>query len=142
MAYNRCVLHGNLCKDVELLNTNNGGIYLRNTIAIQRSYAKEGQERQSDFINIVAYGKSAEFIQKFFQKGDPILIEGRIQTGSYDKEDGTKVYTTDVVAERIYFAGTRKAINNASEIPTEFTHTSSAVINTNDFTSTSDDLPF
>ena len=68
MAINKIILQGNLCKDVELLQTNNGGTYLRNTIASQRNYAKEGQEKQSDFVSILAYGKTAEFIRKLFQK--------------------------------------------------------------------------
>ena len=68
MALNRALIQGNLCKDVELLKTNNDGIYLRNTIASQRNYVKEGQERQSDFIGILAYGKTAEHISKYFKK--------------------------------------------------------------------------
>lgn len=68
MSLNRCMLQGNLCKDVELLQTNNGGTYLRNTIAAQRNYVKENEEKQSDFVSIVAYGKNAEFLQKYFKK--------------------------------------------------------------------------
>ncbi len=68
MALNKCIIQGNLCKDIELLTTNNGGTYLRNTIACQRNYSKDNEEKQSDFINIVAYGKTAEFISKFFTK--------------------------------------------------------------------------
>jgi len=112
MALNKCIIQGNLCKDIELLTTNNGGTYLRNTIACQRNYSRENEEKQSDFINIVTYGKTAEFISKYFQKGSQILIEGRIQTGSYEKQDGTKVYTTDIVVERVFFCGTKKQENN------------------------------
>ena len=108
MALNKVTLQGNIVRDLELLQTANGGTYLRNSIACQRNYAKEGMEKQTDFINILAYGKTAEFIQKFFSKGKQILIEGRIQTGSYDKEDGTKVYTTDVIVEEITFIGSKK----------------------------------
>ena len=114
MALNRCTIQGNLCRDVELSQTSNGGTYLRNTIACQRNYSKEGQEKQSDFINIVAYGKSAEFIKNYFTKGSQILIEGRIQTGSYEKQDGTKAYTTDVIVEHIYFCGSKKQDNNSN----------------------------
>ena len=148
MALNRCTIQGNLCRDVELSQTNNGGTYLRNTIACQRNYSKEGQEKQSDFINIVAYGKSAEFIKNYFTKGSQILIEGRIQTGSYEKQDGTKAYTTDVIVEHIYFCGSKKQENNSNNFE-------QAMSNANmDFTTTSvdnvsgnlslapDDLPF
>lgn len=117
MALNKVTLQGNIVRDIELLQTNNGGTYLKNSIACQRNYAKEGMEKQTDFINILAYGKTAEFIQKFFSKGKQILIEGRIQTGSYDKEDGTKVYTTDVIVEQVYFCGSKKE-ETKSDIPT------------------------
>ena len=148
MALNRCTIQGNLCRDVELSQTSNGGTYLRNTIACQRNYSKEGQEKQSDFINIVAYGKSAEFIKNYFSKGSQILIEGRIQTGSYEKQDGTKAYTTDVIVEHIYFCGSKKQNNNSnnfeqamSNANMEFTTTS--IDNVSDSLSlASDDLPF
>lgn len=68
MALNTTILQGNLCKDVELLNTNNGGTYLRNTLAVSRNYVKSGEERQSDFISILAYGKVAEHIANFYKK--------------------------------------------------------------------------
>lgn len=148
MALNRCTIQGNLCRDVELSQTSNGGTYLRNTIACQRNYSKEGQEKQSDFINIIAYGKSAEFIKNYFSKGSQILIEGRIQTGSYEKQDGTKAYTTDVIVEHIYFCGSKKQNNNSnnfeqamSNANMEFTTTS--IDNVSDSLSlASDDLPF
>lgn len=148
MALNRCTIQGNLCRDVELSQTSNGGTYLRNTIACQRNYSKEGQEKQSDFINIVAYGKSAEFIKNYFTKGSQILIEGRIQTGSYEKQDGTKAYTTDVIVEHIYFCGSKKQENNSSNFEqamsnanVEFTTTSVDNVSGN-LSLNSDDLPF
>lgn len=148
MALNRCTIQGNLCRDVELSQTSNGGTYLRNTIACQRNYSKEGQEKQSDFINIVAYGKSAEFIKNYFSKGSQILIEGRIQTGSYEKQDGTKAYTTDVIVEHIYFCGSKKQENNSnnfeqamSNANMDFTTTSVDDVSGN-LSLSSDDLPF
>ena len=148
MALNRCTIQGNLCRDVELSQTSNGGIYLRNTIACQRNYSKEGQEKQSDFINIVAYEKSAEFIKNYFTKGSQILIEGRIQTGSYEKQDGTKAYTTDVIVEHIYFCGSKKQENNSnnfeqamSNANMEFTTTSVDNVSGN-LSLSPDDLPF
>ena len=148
MALNRCTIQGNLCRDVELSQTSNGGTYLRNTIACQRNYSKEGQEKQSDFINIVAYGKSAEFIKNYFSKGSQILIEGRIQTGSYEKQDGTKAYTTDVIVEHIYFCGSKKQENNSNNFEQamnnanmEFTTTSVDDVSGN-LSLSPDDLPF
>lgn len=141
MALNKVTLQGNIVKDIELLQTTNGGTYLKNSIACQRNYAKEGMEKQTDFINILAYGKTAEFIQKHFCKGKQILIEGRIQTGSYDKEDGTKVYTTDVIVEQVYFCG-KKEETKSSE-PTVAGFEQAMAQNGMEFTSNNnDDLPF
>jgi len=139
MALNRAMLQGNLCKDVELLQTSNGGTYLRNTIASQRNYAREGEEKQSDFISILAYGKTAEFIKNWFNKGSQILVEGRIQTGSYDKDDGTKVYTTDLIVEHVYFCGSKQS--NSSESFSEFAKDNDVSINEVDG-SKANDLPF
>lgn len=139
MALNKVMIQGNICKDVELLNTNNGGTYLRNTVAVSRNYVKENEERQSDFISIIAYGKQAEFISKFFQKGSPILIEGEIRTGNYEKDDGTKVYTTDVIVNKTYFVGNKR--DNNSDAKQEETKSDMSaeleVKNPSDFT-----LPF
>ena len=140
MSLNRCTIQGNLCRDIELLPTNNGGLYTRNTIACQRNYAREGQEKESDFINIVAYGKSAEFLKNYFNKGSQILIEGRIQTGSYDKDDGTKIYTTDVIVEHIYFCGSKKQENGQSDFETAMNN-NNVPFTTNESLK-SDDLPF
>ena len=141
MALNKVTLQGNIVRDIELLQTTNGGTYLKNSIACQRNYAKEGMEKQTDFINILAYGKTAEFIQKHFCKGKQILIEGRIQTGSYDKEDGTKVYTTDVIVEQVYFCGKKEETKSNESTVAGFEQAMAQ--NGMEFTSnSSDDLPF
>ena len=137
MAINKMILQGNLCRDVELLQTNNGGTYLKNSIACQRNYSKEGEEKQSDFINVLAYGKTAEFIQKYFTKGSQILVEGRIQTGSYSKDDGTKVYTTDLIIEHVYFCGNKSQQSSNGNLE-EFMQNLGVEFNT----AKSDDLPF
>jgi single-strand DNA-binding protein len=141
MALNKVTLQGNIARDIELLQTNNGGVYLKNSIACQRNYAKEGMEKQTDFISILAYGKTAEFLQKNFSKGKQILIEGRIQTGNYDKEDGTKVYTTDVIVEQVYFCGKKEETKSE---PTVAGFEQAMAQSGMDFTTnnSSDDLPF
>lgn len=136
MALNKIILQGNICRDVQLSNTNNGGTYLRNTIAVSRNYVKEGEERQSDFISILAYGKTAEHISKYFQKGSQILIEGELRAGSYDKEDGTKVYTTDVICNQVYFVGQKKDNNTSSQTTTSSTNELPTI------TTFNDELPF
>lgn len=116
---NRVILKGRVAKDPDVKTTQSGQTFTRLTIAVDR-YTKAGEERKADFINCTAWGKTAEFIGKYFVKGQEILAEGRIQTGSYEK-DGKKVYTTDVVIDRVEFCGKAVAKNatttNAEEVP-------------------------
>lgn len=105
---NKVILSGRLTRDPEVRYANSGTSTARLSIACDRKFKNEGQPT-ADFISCVAFGKTAEFIEKYFTKGAGIEIEGRIQTGSYDK-DGTKVYTTDVVIENVEFPkGSSKA---------------------------------
>ena len=77
----------------------------RFSIAIDRRRGKDGEEQGADFPNIVVFGKQGENCGAYLSKGSQVAIQGRIQTGSYTKQDGTKVYTTDVVADRVEFLG-------------------------------------
>ena len=83
--------------------TNNNIAYARFTLVVNRNFKNANGERQADFINCVAYRKTAELINQYTNKGDLLGTEGRIQTGSYTASDGSKKYTTDVVIENIYF---------------------------------------
>ena len=83
--------------------TNNNIAYARFTLVVNRNFKNANGERQADFINCVAYRKTAELINQYTNKGDLLGVEGRIQTGSYTASDGSKKYTTDVVIENIYF---------------------------------------
>ena len=80
----------------------------RYTLAVDRKYTK-GEEKQTDFINCVCFGKSAEFAEKYVKKGTKLIVIGRIQTGSYTNKDGQKVYTTDVIAEDQEFAESKSS---------------------------------
>lgn len=80
----------------------------RFSIAIDRRRGKDGEERGADFPNVVVFGRQAENAGKYLTKGRQVAIEGRLQTGSYEKQDGTKVYTTDVIADRIEYLGGQK----------------------------------
>lgn len=80
----------------------------RYTLAVERRYKREG-EQNADFISCVAFGKNAEFTEKYLKQGTKIAIVGRIQTGNYTNKDGVKVYTTDVVVEEQEFAGSNKS---------------------------------
>lgn len=107
-----CVeLMGRLVADPDIRYTNGGLTVAKFRVACDRRYKKEGSDQTADFISCVAFGKTAEFIEKYFSKGKRIVVEGRIQTGSYEKEDGSKVYTTDVVAENVEFAESANASN-------------------------------
>ena len=99
---NNVQLVGNICRDPELRQNGDRSV-TRFTIACQRTYKNAEGKYESDFISCVSFGKTAEFISKYFAKGNKIGIIGEIRTGSYTKEDGTKVYTTDVVANSAEF---------------------------------------
>ena len=96
---NKIVLSGNLTKSIEIRYTTNGLAIANFTIAVKR----ETQEDETDFINCVAYGKTAELVGKYLDKGSKVLVEGRIQTGSYVNKEGKKVYITDVVVDKVEF---------------------------------------
>lgn len=99
---NKVSLLGRICNDLELKETGENK-YIRFSLAVNRRYENEDGKRDADFISCVAWNGSAETITKYFKKGSQIGINGRIQTGSYDKEDGTKAYTTDVIVEDFDF---------------------------------------
>lgn len=104
---NKVVLMGRLTKDPEVRYSTgeNATAIARFTVAVNRRFKNAEGNYDADFINCVAFGKSAEFIEKYFAKGSMIALSGRIQTGSYTNKDGVKVYTTDVVVEDTEFAG-------------------------------------
>jgi single-strand DNA-binding protein len=106
---NKAILMGRLTKDPELRYTNASNTAVCSfTLAIDRRFSKQGEERQSDFIPIVVWGKTAEFCGKYFQKGRQVAVVGRIQTRSWDDAEGKKHYATEVVAEEAYFADSKR----------------------------------
>ena len=105
---NKVILIGRLVRDSETRYTSNNMMVLRNAVAVDRRTKQDGQPT-ADFINITAFGKTAEFISNYFSKGKRLAITGRIQTGSYDNADGKKVYTTDVIVEEVEFVESKKS---------------------------------
>ena len=99
---NKVELLGRMCADLELKEAGENK-YTRFSLAVNRKYTNEEGERDADFISCVAWNKTAENLVKFFKKGNQIALTGRIQTGSYDREDGSKAYTTDVIIEEFDF---------------------------------------
>lgn len=109
---NRVVLVGRLTKDPELRYTPAGVANARFTLAVSRPFANQQGEREADFINCVVWRKQAENTANYLKKGSLAGIEGRIQTGSYEGQDGKRVYTTDVIADSVQFLEPRGQ-NNA-----------------------------
>lgn len=116
---NRVTLIGRLTKDPDVRR--GAASVARYTLAVDRKYKSDGQPT-ADFINIVAFGKNADFVEKYLHKGTKIALTGRIQTGSYTNKDGQKVFTTDVVAEDHEFvekreSGANQTSNDFMQIP-------------------------
>ena len=111
---NKALLAGRLTRDPEMKYSTgtNATAITRFSIAVSRKFKNAEGNYESDFINCVAFGKTAEFISKYFSKGSMIGICGRIQTGNYINNDGVKVYTTDVVVEDAEFLESKKSQNN------------------------------
>ncbi len=106
---NKVILMGRLTRDPELRYTaTNTNAVASFALAVNRKFVKQGEERQADFINIVAWGKTAEFCSKYFKKGQQVAVSGRLQTRTWDDQDGKKRYATEVVAEDVYFADSKK----------------------------------
>lgn len=110
---NRVVLVGRLTKDPELRYSPNGIASCRFQVAVNRTFQNQQGEREADFISCVAWRKQAENLANFQRKGNLIGLEGRIQTGSYEGQDGKRVFTTDVVADSIQFLEPRNSAGSS-----------------------------
>ena len=110
---NRVILMGRLTRDAEIRYSQgeSSTAIARFSLAVDRRFRRDNEEQTADFINCVAFGRTAEFLERFGRKGTKFVLEGRIQTGSYTNKDGQRVYTTDVVAENVEFAESK---NNSS----------------------------
>ena len=105
---NRVVLMGRITQDLTLKQTQSGTATLSFTVAVERSFTKQGEERQADFISCVAWRQQAEFISKYFSKGRMIALEGNLRTRTYDDKNGSKHYVTEVYADSVSFTGEPK----------------------------------
>ncbi len=106
---NRVILIGNLTKDPELSTTNSGINYCRFTLAVPKRFVGSAGERDAEFINIVVWRTQADNCHKYLKKGSKAGVVGSIQTRSYDAQDGTKRYVTEVVADEVEFLSSRSA---------------------------------
>ena len=113
---NRVELVGRLTAKPELRYTGSNVPFARFTVAINRTFNNANGERETDFINCITWRKQAENLCQYQDKGSLISVEGRIQTGSYDAQDGSKRYTTDVVADSIQFLGAKGSNQNTNDV--------------------------
>lgn len=113
---NKVILMGRLTRDPDIRYSQGSEpmAIARFTLAVDRRYKKDN-EQTADFISCVAFGRQGEFIEKYAHQGTKLVVEGRIQTGSYTNKDGNKVYTTDVVVENCEFAESKVAASNSQE---------------------------
>ena len=124
---NNVTLCGRLTAKPELKTTPNGKNVTSFSVAVDRDFKNNG-EKQTDFINIVAWGNTADFVCRNFDKGKQIIIQGRIETRNYTTNNGEKRYITEVIANNVYFAGSLGTTANAADFE--------------EITDTDEDLPF
>ena len=118
---NKAILMGRLTKDPETRYTQSTNTQVTSfTLAVNRRFVRQGEERQADFINIVAWGKTAEFCSKYFKKGRQVGVIGRIQTRTWEDDKNVKHYVTEIVAEEVYFADSKKEDSNTTTEQPEF----------------------
>lgn len=102
---NKSIIMGRLTRDPEIRTTPTQATF---TLAVDRKFKDAGGNKQADFIPVVAWRGTAEFVQKYFKKGSKMIVIGSIQTRSYDDKDGKKVYVTEIIADEVEFAETKK----------------------------------
>ena len=114
---NKVILMGRLTRDAEIRYSQgeSSTAIARFTIAVDRRFRRDNDEQTADFISCVAFGKTAEFLERFGRKGTKFVLEGRRQTGSYTNKEGQRVYTTDVVAENVEFAESKNAAGSGGD---------------------------
>lgn len=138
---NKAILVGRLTKDPELRSTQSGVSVVSFSVAVTRSYARQGEERQTDFINCVAFRNTADFISRYFSKGSMIGVDGSIQTRTWDDQEGKRHWVTEVMVNEAHFVeskrdsaaagGTAAPVGDGADLPMEFGPDA-----------TDDDLPF
>ena len=147
---NQVTLMGRLTADPELKQTNSGISVVSFSLAVDRSYTKQGEEKQTDFINIIAWRNTADFVAKYFTKGQLVAVSGRLQVRSWDDtQSGQKRYATDVVADEVFFAESKKGSSGAPSgegfeglVPPTDTGSGIDTTSVAGFTTADEDLPF
>lgn len=136
---NKFIGMGRLTADPELKMTQSEKAVTTFNVAIDRPYKGQNGEKQTDFLPVVAWGKTAELVTKYFRKGSMIAVEGAVNIRSYTDQNGAKRYVTEINAEKVHFCGSNSQTSNANEASTGATF---APPKMEDFDANADDLPF
>lgn len=137
--YNKIILMGRLTHEPELKSTPSGTNVCSFRIAVDRRFQKQGEDKQTDFFNIVAWRQSGEFVSRYFSKGSMILVEGEMTTRPYTDKNGNQATWYEVVAERVSFTGEKAGSSSGQNVP----QGTPPVASTPDYSSVaSDDYPF
>lgn len=142
---NNAVIMGRICEDLELRTTTSGTSVINFTVAVDRRFQKQGEEKQTDFLTVVCWKNTADFVCRYFKKGSMIAVQGSIQTRNYEDKNGNKRTAVEIVADNVSFCGS-KAENGTQE--TSYTPAPTTATQGNyggDFESIDDDdtsLPF
>ena len=139
---NRAIIMGRLTADPELKQTPGGTYVTSFSVAVNRDYSTKDGERQTDFIDVVAWRQTAEFITRYFKKGNMIAVEGSIQTRSYEDKNGNKRKAVEIIASQVHFCGSKKESDKDN---TGTTNNSGSMISSYDFEeidTPDEDLPF
>ncbi len=140
---NKVILMGRLTRDPEVrYTTTNNTLVASFSLAVNRRFTREGDSQTADFINITAWSKTGEFVSKYFKKGQQVAVVGRIQTRSWDDQQGQKRYSTDVVAEEVYFADSKKNSDSVDGLGDVFGADPTTDTSSDFEVSSGDDLPF
>ena len=140
---NKIILSGRLTRDPDIKYSQgeNATVIARFTLAVDRRFKREGDEQTADFIPCVAFGKTAEVVEKYCKQGTKLVVEGRWQTGNYTNKDGVKVYTNDCMIENLEFAESKTSSEGNSSRPAPANAAGDGFMNIPDGVDDSD-LPF
>lgn len=115
---NRIIVQGRIVKKPEMRVTQSGKSVASFTLAVERDYATQGQERETDFLDVNAWNQTAEFVGKYLDKGSMVVVDGKLQIRNWTDKDGNKRRNAEIVAERVYFCGSKQADGTSKPIHT------------------------
>lgn len=139
---NNAVIMGRICEDLELRTTTSGTSVTSFTVAVDRRFQKQGEEKQTDFLTVVCWKSTAEFVSRYFKKGSMIAVQGSIQTRSYEDKQGNKRTAVEVVADNVSFCGSKAEQSNAAPSFPTVTPSANIAMSVEDDDDDDDNLPF